>query len=175
VAESDRPALVPALHSAGPDPSLSAQLATFGRFVGAWDLQWRGTGHDGTEVVVRGELTFGWILDGSAVQDVWRVPIDPNDRRRMRAFHGTTIRFYDPAIDAWRSTWLDPLNGRVRRFIGRPAPGGDIVLEGLDEDPRERWSFREVTEDRFRWLGEASGDDGRTWIVTDEMEARRRR
>ena len=25
-----------------------------------------------------------------------------------------------PAIDAWRSTWIEPVNGRVRRFIGRP-------------------------------------------------------
>jgi hypothetical protein len=101
------------------------------------------------------------------------VPLDPNDARRMRAFHGTTIRFYDPRVDAWRSTWLDPLNGRVRRFLGRSV-GGIIVLEGLDEDPRERWTFRDVPPDSFRWRGEQSTDGGRTWAIEDEMYARRR-
>jgi hypothetical protein len=24
------------------------------------------------------------------------------------AFHGSTIRFYDPGIDAWRPTWIEP-------------------------------------------------------------------
>lgn len=166
--------LVTALHAPAPYEPLSDQLDLFGRFVGAWDLEWQGTGKDGHDLVVRGELSFGWVLDGRAVQDVWRVPVDPADALRMRAFHGTTVRFYDPAIGAWRSTWLDPLNGRVRRFIGRLAPCGDIVLEGLDDDPRERWSFREISPDRFRWVGEASSDGGRTWVVTDEMRARRR-
>ena len=63
----------------------------------------------------------------------------------LRPFYGTTLRFYDPAIGAWRSTWIDPLNGRVRRFIGRPE-GGDIVLDGLDDDPAERWGFRDISE-----------------------------
>jgi len=172
---SDIDALAAVLHATAPHAPLADRLETFGRFVGAWDLEWHGIGSDGLEVVVPGELTFGWILGGRALQDVWRVPLDPADARRMRAFHGTTVRFYDPAIDAWRSTWLDPVNGRIRRFIGRPLEGGDIVLDGLDDDPRERWSFHEVTSDSFRWLGEASTDGGRTWSVTDEMLARRRR
>ena len=107
--------LVSALHARAPHEPLSDQLDLFGRFVGAWDLEWQVTGKDGHDVIVRGELSFGWVLDGRAVQDVWRVPVDPADALHMRAFHGTTVRFYDPAIGAWRSTWLDPLNGRVRR------------------------------------------------------------
>jgi len=91
----------------------------------------------------------------------------------MRAFHGTTIRFYDSQIGAWRSTWIDPLNGRVRRFIGR-SEAGIIVLDGLDEDPKERWSFRDITPDSFLWRGESSTDGGRSWSIEDEMLARRR-
>jgi len=37
-------------------------------------------------------------------------------------------------IDAWRSAWIEPVNGRVRRFIGR-ATGGGIVLVSGKEDP----------------------------------------
>jgi hypothetical protein len=31
-----------------------------------------------------------------------------------------TIRFYEPVIDAWRCARIEPISGRVRRFIGRP-------------------------------------------------------
>jgi hypothetical protein len=162
------------LRADGPRPDLADQLDLFGRFVGAWDLEWHGRDLAGAPIVVSGELHFGWILGGAAVQDVWRVPLDPAEGRHMRAFHGTTIRFYDSRIGAWRSTWIDPLNGRVRRFVGR-TEGGIIVLDGLDEDPKERWSFRDISSNSFLWRGESSTDGGRTWFVEDEMMARRRR
>ena len=163
-----------ALHAAGPFEPQAGRLDLFGRFVGAWDLEWRGTDRDGRERVVRGDLHFGWILGGRAIQDVWRVPLDPAEAPGMRGFHGATVRFYDPEIDAWRSTWLDPLNGRVLRFIGRPDDEG-IVLVALDDEPRERWSFRDITPDSFRWIGESSPDHGATWVQYEEMRARRRR
>jgi hypothetical protein len=124
-----------------------------------------------------GDLHFGWVLDGRAVQDVWRVPASGEAPPGLRPFHGTTLRFYDPALGAWRSTWIDPLNGRVRRFIGRPE-GDDIVLDGLDDDPAERWSFRDITPgpapESFRWAGEVSTDGRRTWRLDEEMLIRRR-
>ncbi len=167
-------ALAEALYAPASFEPLAEQLRLFGQFVGAWDLVWHGLDSTGTPIVTKGELHFGWILGGRAVQDVWRVPIDEGDAKGMRAFHGTTIRFYDPRIGAWRSTWIDPLNGRVRRFVGRSV-GDVIVLEGLDADPLERWSFRDITPDSFRWTGERSTDGGRTWTTEDEMIAQRRR
>jgi hypothetical protein len=165
--------MIDRLRADGPLPEFADPHDLFGRFIGAWDLEWHGRDLAGEPTVVSGELHFGWILGGAAIQDVWRVPLDPTDRRRMRAFHGTTIRFYDAHIGAWRSTWIDPLNSRVRRFIGR-SEGGIIVLEGLDENPKERWSFRDITPDSFLWRGESSTDGGRSWFIEDEMIARRR-
>lgn len=170
----DQQAMIRELGADGPEPSRVDHLQLFGQFVGAWDLEWRGRDREGKPVTAPGAVHFGWILDGRAIQDIWRVPLDPRDGERMRAFHGTTIRFYDRAIDAWRSTWIDPLNGRVRRFIGRPA-GNTILLDGLDEDPRERWSFRDITADSFTWRGEESTDGGETWVLNDEMHATRRK
>ena len=166
--------MIDRLRAEGPLPDLAEQLQLFGRFVGAWDLEWHGRDLGGAPIVVSGELHFDWILGGTAVQDVWRVPLDPADSRHMRAFHGTTIRFYDSHIGAWRSTWIDRLNGRVRRFIGR-TEGGIIILDGLDEDPKERWSFRDITPYSFLWRGESSTDGGRSWFTEDEMLAHRRR
>jgi hypothetical protein len=164
--------LAAVLHAEGPGGPHPERLDLFGRFVGAWDLDWRGTGLDGAPARAAGEVVFGWILAGTALQDVWRVPLDPA-AGGMRSFHGTTVRFYDPAIDAWRSTWLDPRNGRVRRFIGRPD-GDGILLEGQDQHPRERWRFQDLGPDRFRWTSETSTDGGRTWVRDEEMLARRR-
>jgi hypothetical protein len=165
--------LAAVLHSTGPDPGQAEQLSLFGRFAGAWDIDWHGTDRHGRPATMAGELHFGWVLGGRAVQDVWKVPVSGPPPDGLRPFYGTTLRFYDPAIAAWRSTWIDPLNGRVRRFIGRPE-GGDIVLEGLDDDPPERWGFRDITEDSFRWTGEVSEDGRRTWRLDEQMLIRRR-
>jgi hypothetical protein len=163
-----------ALHVPGPDPRLADRLALFGQFVGSWALDWTGTGPDGEPVHATGELHFGWVLGGRAVQDIWIVPGrgQPGEGEPPLAFHGSTIRFYDPAIDAWRSTWIEPVNARVRRFIGRPEQSG-IVLVSDDDEPRMRWRFSEITPHSFRWSAESSHDRGATWQPDDEMRATR--
>ena len=163
--------LTTALHAAGPAEGYADELGTFGRFVGSWDLVWHGDGG----AVAAGELHFGWVLGGRAVQDVWIVPGpgEPGAGVPPRAFHGSTLRFYDRALGAWRSTWVEPVNGRVRKFIGREEDG-EIVLVSLDGDPLLRWRFTEITEDSFTWLGECSTDEARTWRLEERMDATRR-
>ena len=96
----------------------------FWRFVGPWELEWTGTDPAGQPATMHGELHFGWVLGGRAAQDIWIVPGrgQPGESRPPQSFPGSTIRFSAPAIDAWRSTWIESVNGRVRRFIiiGRP-------------------------------------------------------
>ena len=118
-----------------------------------------GTKHDG-----RGEIHFGWVLEGRAIQDVWILP---------GFFYGTTLRIYDPGIDAWHILWSDPLKQLYRRQIGR-ARGQDIVQEGQDDSGAAvRWSFTDITPNSFRWLGERSGDGGANWQLQAEFFARR--
>jgi hypothetical protein len=161
------------LHATGPASGRGEQLRLFGRFIGAWDLEWHGSDAHGQQATMIGELQFGWVLGGLAIQDVWTVPSSGQAATAVRPFCGTTLRFYDPLIDAWRSTWIDPLNGRVRRFLGHPD-GDDIVLDGLDDEPAERWAFRDITPNSFRWTGEVSHDGGKAWHLDEQMLARRR-
>jgi hypothetical protein len=78
-------------------------------------------------------------------------------------WYGTTLRVYDPGLDAWHILWSDPATQFYTRQIGR-ARGQDIVQEGkLDSGDILRWSFTEITPNSFHWLGEHSADGGATW------------
>jgi hypothetical protein len=88
-------------------------------------------------------------------------------------FYGTTLRVYDPGLDAWHILWSDPMRQVYRRQVGR-AEGPDIVQLGTDDQgAKVRWSFQDRTEDSFRWWGERSPDGGVSWTLVAEFLARR--
>lgn len=166
--------LIEALHVDGPGGATAEQLHLFGQFVGSWNVTWAGVDAEGRTLTTRGELHFGWVLGGRAVQDIWIVPGRglPGEGRPPLAFHGSTIRFYDPRIEAWRSIWIDPVNGRARRFIGRLV-ADEIVLLSDEDEPQLRWRFTDITPDAFTWRGEISHDAGGTWSPDEEMRITR--
>jgi hypothetical protein len=170
-------AMIEALAAGGPWPEHAEKLMLFGQFVGTWDLDVTVFDLDGAvRAEGRGEWLFGWVLEGRAVQDVLIRP--PREERPGSAptefwEYGTTIRFYDPRIDAWRVTWLGPVQGNAVSLIGR-AVGDEIVLESEGEGLALRWVFSEVSADSCRWRGSASDDGGGTWLLLQEMELRRR-
>jgi hypothetical protein len=166
--------LIEALHVHGPAGPTAEQLHLFGQFVGSWNVTWAGVDAEGRTLTTRGELHFGWVLGGRAVQDIWIVPGRglPGEGQPPLAFHGSTIRFYDPRIEAWRSIWIDPVNGRARRFIGRLV-NDEILLLSDEDEPQLRWRFTDITPDAFTWRGEISHDGGETWSPDEEMRITR--
>lgn len=155
----------------GPDPALIEKLMLFGQFVGDWDIvdAWY-TQADGTKVKMKGEVHFGWILGGKAIQDVW---MGCREGQHTFALFGTTIRFYDPSINAWRSTWLSPLKGLVQTFIARKVDDEIILEEKNPKRDPEKWIFSQITPTSFRWHSEETHDGGKTWVLTEEMQIRK--
>ena len=131
------------LGAEGPDSNLKDRLMLFGQFVGDWDIvEARYLQVDGTWVKMKGEVHFGWILGGTAIQDVW---MGCREGSQKVVLFGTTVRFYDAKIDAWRSTWLSPLKGLVQTFIARKV-NDEIVLEFQNTNAYpEKWIFSEIT------------------------------
>jgi hypothetical protein len=153
-----------ALQSAGPAPDRAGKMELYGWLVGDWEMDAAVFAPDGSKHNARGEIHFVWALDGRAIQDVWILP---------GVFYGTTLRVYDPGIDAWHILWSDPLKQYYTRQIGR-ARGKDIVQDGrLENGDAVRWSFSDIAPNSFRWRGEISSDGGVTWGLQAEFLARR--
>ena len=159
----------------GPAAEHADELMLFGRFVGSWEAEWTGISVDGTRAEgVKGEVHFGWALGVRAVQDTWIVP-GPADwalGTPAAGVYGTTLRFYDPALGAWRSTWIDPPNGVVRRFVARPFEQ-DIVLLSDEQWPHLRWRFSDIAHESFRWSAEVRTDEASSWLPHQEIRLRR--
>jgi hypothetical protein len=155
---------VEALHSSAPAADRADRMQLYGFLIGDWQMH--GTIHkdDGTTQNGKGAIHAGWVLQGRALQDVWSF---------ADVFYGTTLRVYDPGIDAWHILWNDPMRQVYVRQIGRPQ-GHDIVQIGkADSGAAMRWSFTEIKPVEFHWIGERSLDDGASWHLQAEYFARR--
>lgn len=168
-----------ALHADGPAADRAEALQLYGQFIGDWQAKILTHAADGTRHQGEGEIHFGWVLEGRAIQDVWMIPRRADRRTGAPAmpvagnWYGTTLRIYDPALDAWRIYWIDPATNSFRQQIGRRR-GSDIVQEGTTESGAlTRWSFTKITQHSFHWKGEASLDNGASWRLIVEVLAER--
>jgi len=171
-----------ALAAPGRSPEIPESADVYGWLIGSWELDVYDYLADGAVRRSQGEVQFGWVLEGRAVQDVWIMP-----RRSDRASggtadlgktgnrYGTTIRAWDPSIQAWRVTWINPVTGSRNELIGRRS-GNDVVQVGTHPDGSPiRWIFTEITPDSFHWTGEVLNTDGKTWKLEAEFRAKRKR
>jgi hypothetical protein len=140
-----------------------------GRFVGDWDIiDAKSLQEDGTWISSKGEMHSGWILEGTALQDVWRSVSDGIDDTG-----GTTIHVYDSELDVWNSVWFSPGQETIRGFVGKKR-GKTIVLESKETSRKLlRWVYYDLSENSFRWRSESSTDSGKSWIITEKMTIRR--
>src|SRR5690348_17298313 len=79
----------PALLAEKPASEHQEKLMLFGQFVGSWNFNGVEYRDDGSRPTDKGEVHFHWILEGRAIQDVWR----ETERSDSDAkFYGTTLR-----------------------------------------------------------------------------------
>jgi hypothetical protein len=167
-----RPLLAP-----GRSPEIPATADVYGWLVGGWELDvlyYRAV--DVAALHLKGEAHFGWVLEGRAIQDVWIMPRRSErtpDADKVNNMYGTTLRVWDPSIQAWRITWINPVRGHREEQIGRWS-GKDIVQLGARPDgTATRWMYTEITPNSFHWTGESLGPDGTTWLLEGEFRATR--
>ena len=177
IAAQDQTGFLSSLAAPGRSPEIPESADLYGWLIGDWEFDVCDY-PNGAEIPRRsnGEVHFGWVLEGRAVQDVWIMP-----RRSERTTelgktgnrYGTTLRVWDPAIQAWRVTWINPVSGSRDELVARRS-GDDIVQVGTHADGTPiRWTFTDITADSFRWLGEVLQPDGKTWKLEAEFRARR--
>ena len=173
------PSFIDVLHSDHPAPDRAKKMDLYAWLIGQWEMDVTTYEQNGAKHRGSGEIHAGWVLEGRAIQDVWMIP--PRAERGPDAsvlpvagnWYGTTLRVYDPGLDAWHIMWSDPATQAYTRQIGR-ARGKDIVQVGkLESGAILRWTFTEITSNSFHWLGEHSADGGTTWWLQVDIRSRR--
>ncbi len=152
-------------------PSLGDEARVWDRFIGAWDCDFTFFLEDGSVRRSRGELEFGWVMDGRAIQDIWITY--PKEAGKERGI-GTSLRFFDSKSKTWQVVFISPAYNAVITVRGG-IEGDRIVLRGVnDNGSMLRWSFNDIKPDSFTWRGEKSRDGGKTWKLEEEHHMKRR-
>jgi hypothetical protein len=157
-------------------PEISEADDLYGFLVGSWTLDVRRyVAVDLAGRGVRGEVHAARVLEGRGIQDTWIMP--PRGARPgpevTQNMYGTTLRTWDPALQAWRIAWSNPARNHYEQQIGR-RQGADIVqLGNRVNGTATRWTFTEITPRSFHWLGHALAPDGHTWLLEAEFLATR--
>jgi hypothetical protein len=162
-------------------PKYAEKLKLYGQFVGSWEAEAQAFLPDGATRRHYWQISFDWVLEGRAIQDVWITPprhgAHADQSERWGPFdnqYGTSLRVYDPKDDIWRVTWIDPCSDFRADLIGRAQGGDGIFQEGTGSNGMLlRWIFSDITRDSFRWRAEISTDTGAGWNKAIDLLAKR--
>ena len=153
--------------SADPEPR-----DQFDFWIGAWDVNLRMIQPDNTwEDRIQSTAHIYKILDGKAILELWDHHVD--------GIIGYSLRYYNPNTEKW-DLWLNwpsknmsgtsMLSGSFRH--GR----GEFFSERMNPDSSitiSRFTFSDISENKFRWDDGFSSDGGKTWTANWIMEFNR--
>lgn len=166
--------MIKGLPADGPYENLKDKLMLFGQLVGDWEFESERYFPNGRVSQRTGEIHFGWILNGTAIQDVWIARLVKPMLGLPSESIGTTIRFYDPNLDAWRITWITPIGSLIQSFVAHEA-NNEIILEGKTPDGihSERWVISNISHTTCNWDSYESRDNEQSWQLIHKLAARR--
>jgi hypothetical protein len=164
------------LESSTRSPEITPDADIYGWLIGSWNVRVIDSMEDGSRKESRGEWHFARVLEGRAIQDVFIVPT-----RELRSAatpktgnrYGTSVRYYEPDKNVWHITWINPVRAVENHLIGRKVEN-EIIQQMVGSEQRERWNFVDITPNSFRWIGEESTDEGKTWQLSTEFFCQRR-
>jgi hypothetical protein len=169
--------LLAILSVSGRSPEIPEAADAYGWLIGSWELDvYHYKAVDVTAHRIKGEAHFGWVLEGRAVQDVWIMPQRSErtaDLDKTNNMYGTTLRVWDPSIQAWRITWINPVTGHREEQVGSWRDKDVVQLGSQSDGTQTRWMFTEITPDSFHWIGESLPPDGKTWKLEGEFRAKK--
>jgi len=160
--------------SDAPRPEYLEAFRPFAPLIGSWDLDvtWYDENGDVTRTT-KGEWHFAWALDGRAVADVWITPSRAARPTDGDGEWGLTIRIHDPALGAFRSTWMGPKHAFVMTFIGH-ATDNSITLDSREPlASTTRWIFTDISETGFHCRNEDEDATGNITVRQRFTAARR--
>jgi len=157
----------------GPNPDAPDAVRQYGQLMGDWTCASSSLQADGTWLEAPGRATWSWyyVLEGYAVQDVWR-PGDPAQPV------GTNLRTYDAEADTWHMVWATSAQARFDHFSA-VHQDGRIVMTG------ERWArkafpahtaritFYGITDKHFDWSYEFSASGEAPWTEQSRLSCDR--
>ena len=143
----------------------------FGRLVGGWDFDWIWNKDKGRKNL-KGEWVFSWVIEGTAIQDVFICPSRSTraDEPQADAEYGTTTRVYVPDKKAWDIAYA--CEGELT-ILEAKKEGEKIVLTNT-KNKNSKWVFSEIEDDSFHWQNITVCNDG-TWYVNADLYATRKK
>lgn len=163
---------VNALISKGKSNLIPDEHDLFGKVVGEWDIVWTDNIGTDKERHINGEWIFAWILDGTAIQDIFIVPSRSEMlmHEQKDAEYGTTIRIYNPLSTAWDIFY--GCTGSAKRLEARKVDDR-VELTELSEQ-KMKWVFSDITSNGFHWQKIIS-EDGENLKIEAELYATRKK
>jgi hypothetical protein len=159
-----------------PNPNAPEELSRFAFLIGAWECEAEVKSANGERQRFQATWTGRYILDGYAIADEYRMA----DSSGKLIVLGLNLRTYDSSKQGWNLKWLNALTG-TWTDLGLPELGG-VKFEGrsiiyafkepLAAHAYTRATYTSVSQTRFKWRGEKSGD-GKAWSDLMVIEAHR--
>ena len=129
-------AFLEALRADGPSADRGTNMDLYGWLIGSWDLMSPGFCRTASNAAgpANGTSAGRWMAARSRTLDraaarAWA----QGDAAANVNSYGTTLRTYDPRIDAWHIQWTDPVTQTYFTMIGRKE-GDTIVQLGKSPD-----------------------------------------
>ncbi|MCL1823541.1 MAG: hypothetical protein FWG44_05000 [Oscillospiraceae bacterium] len=139
------------------------------KLIGDWEFE----GVFSSGETFQGEWSFSWILEGTAIQDVFIAP--SRATRDTSPFkdsgeYGAGVRLFESkgSNAVWHNFWFE--NGNII-YLKMEEADSMLVHTRLDKE-EEKWVFAEINDNDFHWQNVTVQADG-TWQVNLDVYAKR--